>query len=67
MQMISIFPLCSLLRLEESMEIKRIRADCEMKVLNFIVMSKAGNPFSKGKGERDVSAELLIPTHITKK
>ena len=46
---------------------KRIRADCEMKVANFIATSKAGDLFSKGKGGRDVSAELLIPVHITEK
>ena len=49
------------------MEIKRIQADCEVKVANLIAMSKAWNPFSKGKRGRDLSAELLIPTHITEK
>ena len=49
------------------MEIKQTRADCEMKVAHFIVTSKAGNPFSKGKRGRDVLAELLIPAHITEK
>ena len=49
------------------MEIKQIRADCEMRVTNFIATSKVGNPFSKGKGGRDVSAELLNPAHIAEK
>ena len=49
------------------MEFKRVRADCEMKVANFIATSKAGNPVSKGKRGRDVSAELLIPAHIAEK
>ena len=49
------------------MEIKQIRVDCEMKVANFIATSKAGNPFSKGKGGRDFSAEMLIPANITEK
>ena len=61
------FNLSSLLRQEESMEFKRVRADCEMKVANFIATSKAGNPVSKGKRGRDVSAELLIPAHIAEK
>ena len=61
------FNLSSLLRQEESIEIKRIRADYEMKVANFIATCKVWDPFSKGKRGRDLFAELLIPTHITEK
>ena len=56
-----------LLRQEELMEIKRIRADCEMKVANFIAMSKARNVFFKAKEEEMFSVELLTPAHITEK
>ena len=45
------FNLSSLLLQEESMEIKRIRADCEVKVANFIATSKAWNHFPKAKEE----------------
>ena len=61
------FNLSSLLLQEESVEIKRIRVDCEVKVANFIATSEASSPFSKGKRGRDLLAELLIPAHITEK
>ena len=61
------FNISSMLRDENSLELERVRKDCEMKVAEFISKSKSWNPFAKGKSGRDHLTEVLIPVHITEK
>ena len=59
--------LSCLLREDKSFQIEGIRKHCLEKVGDLMARAKPWNPFLKGKTGRDMSAELLIPEHITKK
>ena len=59
--------LSCLLREDKCVLIEGIRKQCLEKVGDLMTRAKPWNPFLKGKTGRDISTELLIPEHVTKK
>ena len=59
--------LSCLLREDKSFQIEGIRKHCLEKVGDLMARAKPWSPFLKWKTGRDMSTELLIPGHITKK
>ena len=59
--------LSSLLREDKCFEIEGIQKQCFKKIGDLMARAKPWNPFLKGKTGRDMSTELLIPGHVTKK
>ena len=59
--------LSCLLREDKCFKIEGIRKQCLEKVGDLMARAKPWNPFLKGKTGRDMSTELLIPGHVTKK